>query len=74
MVMSVVGGLKHPIAVGIGGVFFCIGSKLYMVGYSDTSLRVGSARYKRGGGIKWIGFFTSLYSSISLAGNMLGWW
>lgn len=72
--MSLLGGLKHPISVAVGGVLYCLGSVFYQKGYSDLSLDVKMARYKKGGGIKWIGFFVSLYSSVALAGNMVGWW
>jgi len=65
------GGLKHPIACAVGTVFFFIGSILYQKGYVDTSLDVATARYKKGGAIKWIGFFTSFYSTCALAYSMI---
>lgn len=72
--MSLIGGLKHPITVAVGGVVFCVGSILYQVGYADLKLDVKTARYKKGAAIKWIGFFSSMGASISLAGNIIGWW
>mmetsp|Transcript_25971 Transcript_25971/g.36605 ORF Transcript_25971/g.36605 Transcript_25971/m.36605 type:complete len:152 (+) Transcript_25971:126-581(+) len=72
--MSLLGGLKHPLAVSIGGVFYCIGSYLYSVGYSDTTVDVKKARHTKGGPIKYIGFFTSLISSIKLGGDVAGLW
>ena len=52
-------------------VFFYTGSILYQKGYIDTSLDVKTARYKKGGAIKWIGFLTSMISTISLAYSMI---
>eukprot|EP00559_Dactyliosolen_fragilissimus_P006595 CAMPEP_0184862902 /NCGR_PEP_ID=MMETSP0580-20130426/8142_1 /TAXON_ID=1118495 /ORGANISM="Dactyliosolen fragilissimus" /LENGTH=129 /DNA_ID=CAMNT_0027360921 /DNA_START=43 /DNA_END=429 /DNA_ORIENTATION=+ len=51
--MTLIGGLKHPIACAVGTVLFCIGSNLYMTGYADLTLDVKTARYKKGGAIKW---------------------
>jgi hypothetical protein len=45
-----------------------------MVGYSDMSLDVKTARYRRGGGLKWVGILAGMTTSISLAGSMLRWW
>lgn len=59
-IMTLLGGLKHPIACAAGSVCFCVGSVLYLKGYADASLDVKTARYKKGAGIKWIGFLTSL--------------
>jgi len=73
-VTSMLGGLKHPIACAVSGVLFSVGYILFMVGYSDTKLDVKMARYKKGGMIKWIGYFGAIGSCISLAGSMLGWW
>mmetsp|Transcript_14753 Transcript_14753/g.20888 ORF Transcript_14753/g.20888 Transcript_14753/m.20888 type:complete len:196 (+) Transcript_14753:65-652(+) len=73
-VMSFVGGFKHPIIIAVGGVLYSFGSLLYLTGYSDTSIDVTNARYKKGGAIKWIGFFASFYSSVSMAGTIIGWW
>lgn len=72
--MTLLGGLKYPIANAAGYVLYLFGSHLYMKGYADTTLDVKMARYKRGGGIKWIGVLCSMYSTVSLAGSMLGWW
>mmetsp|Transcript_19582 Transcript_19582/g.24884 ORF Transcript_19582/g.24884 Transcript_19582/m.24884 type:complete len:152 (-) Transcript_19582:191-646(-) len=73
-VVSFVGGFKHPIIIAVGGVLHSLGSLLYLTGYSDTSIDVTNARYKKGGAIKWIGFFASFYSSVSMAGTIIGWW
>mmetsp|Transcript_16904 Transcript_16904/g.23178 ORF Transcript_16904/g.23178 Transcript_16904/m.23178 type:complete len:148 (-) Transcript_16904:155-598(-) len=73
-VMAFTGGLKYPIVVAVGGVLYSFGSLLYLKGYSDTALDVKMARYKKGGAIKWIGFFSSFYASVSMAGSMIGWW
>ena len=52
-------------------VFYYVGSYFYQKGYIDTSLDVATARYKKGGAIKWIGFLTSMISTISLAISMI---
>jgi hypothetical protein len=44
---------------------------LYQKGYTDKTLDVKFARYKRGGGIKWIGFLISFVSTISLAYSII---
>mmetsp|Transcript_18485 Transcript_18485/g.27040 ORF Transcript_18485/g.27040 Transcript_18485/m.27040 type:complete len:155 (-) Transcript_18485:368-832(-) len=72
--MAVIGGLKHPLICSVGGIFFCLGSIFYQKGYADLSLDVKMARYKKGGAIKWIGFFGAMGSCVSLAGSMIGWW
>jgi len=74
MVMTLLGGLKHPISCSVGYCLYLLGSYLYLVGYSDSSLDVKMARYKKGGGIKWVGVLWSMGSTVSLAGSMLGWW
>ena len=74
MVMTLLGGLKHPISCSAGYGLYLLGSYLYLVGYSDSSLDVKMARYKKGGGIKWIGVLWSMGCTVSLAGSMLGWW
>lgn len=72
-VMCLVGGLKHPITATLGGVFFSVGSIFYQMGYADTSLDVKMARYKKGGGLKWVGLFVSMFAMFSAVGTMNGW-
>ena len=74
IVMTLLGGLKHPYSCAVAFCLYLLGSYFYLVGYADTSLDVKTARYKRGGGIKWIGVLWALGSSVSLSGSMLGWW
>jgi len=71
VIMTLLGGLKHPIACAIGSFTYCAGCYLYMKGYSDTSLDVKDARYKKGAAIKWVGFFTSLISCGKLAFSLI---
>ena len=71
MVMTLLGGLKYPVACALGSVCFFVGSYLYQKGYIDTKLDVSLARYKKGGAIKFIGTFTSLISTISLAYSVI---
>ena len=72
--LALIGGLKHPLICAVGGPLFCIGSVLYQTGYSDTSLKVETARYQKGGIVKWFGLLGALGSTISLAGSIQGWW
>lgn len=69
--MTLLGGLKYPIVCAVGSVFFCVGSVLYLKGYADTELDVKMARYKKGAGIKWLGFLASLVSSCSLGISLI---
>jgi glutathione S-transferase len=69
--MSLLGGLKYPLANAIGSVLFCVGSVLYQKGYIDTSLDVKDARYKKGGAIKWIGVLISLCSTGALGYSLI---
>ncbi|CAB9521156.1 microsomal glutathione S-transferase [Seminavis robusta] len=73
-VISLIGGLKHPLTCAASGVLFCLGSVLYQKGYSDTSLKVETARYEKGGVVKWIGYFAALGSCVSMAGSIQQWW
>ena len=72
--MSLLGGLKHPKVAAAGFCLYRAGCHFYMVGYSDMSLDVKTARYRRGGGLKWVGILAGMTTSISLAGSMLRWW
>ena len=72
--MSLLGGLKHPKVAAAGFCLYLAGCHFYMVGYSDMSLDVKTARYRRGGGLKWVGILAGMTTSISLAGSMLRWW
>ena len=71
---ALLGGLKHPIAVAVEGILFCLGSYLYQVGYADTKLNAEKARHVKGGPIKYIGVLGSVGAAISLAGSLNGWW
>jgi glutathione S-transferase len=72
--MALVGGLKYPIACSTYSVLYYVGSILYQIGYADTKLDVSMARYRKGGGIKWIGFLGAMGSTVALAGKINGWW
>lgn len=74
MAMTLLGGVKHPISCAVGYCLYLLGSYFYLVGYSDTELDVKTARYKKGGGIKWIGTLWAMGCTVSLAGSMLKWW
>ena len=69
--LTLVGGLKHPIACAVGSVLYAVGAILYQKGYVDISKDVKSARHSKGGPIKYIGLFTSLISTIKLAYDMI---
>jgi len=70
-IMTLLGGLKYPIVCAVGTVLFNVGSVLYLKGYSDVNLDVKTARYKKGAAVKWIGFLTSLVSTISLGISLI---
>ena len=70
-VMTLIGGLKHPIACAIGAVLFCVGSILYQTGYADSSKDVKVARHAKGGPIKYIGLLTSLISACKFAYDVI---
>ena len=72
--MCLVGGLKHPLLAAVASVAFSVGSVFFQIGYADTTLDVATARYKKGGGVKWIGVFLGMYTMVSAAGSMNGWW
>jgi glutathione S-transferase len=72
--VSLLGGLKYPIAVSIYGILYSVGNILFQVGYADTTLDVKMARYKKGGGLKYVGLLGSLGACISLAGSLNKWW
>ena len=71
MIMTLLGGLKYPLVCAAGSLFFCAGSVLYQKGYADASLDAKTARYKKGGGIKWIGWMASFVSTISLGVSLI---
>ena len=71
---ALVGGLKHPIAVAVEGVVYCVGGYLYLLGYADTKLDVTMARHLKGGPLKTIGLFGVCGAVVSLAGSLNGWW
>jgi len=69
--LALIGGLKYPLANAIGSVFYCVGYTLYLKGYQDTNLDVKTARHLKGGPIKWIGFFTAMYSAGAFAYTLI---
>ena len=63
--MSLVGGLGYPITCTCSMVAWTAGSYFYLLGYSDTSLDVKTARYKKGGGVKWLGIMGVVFTSVA---------
>jgi len=67
---SLIAGLYYPNLVAVCGVIHCIGSVLYMAGYSDTSLDVKTARLMKGGPIKVLAglvvLFAAAYASFDM--------
>ena len=70
-IMTLLGGLKYPLVCAAGTALFNVGSVMYMKGYMDTNLDVKMARYKKGAGIKWIGWLASFVSTISLGVSLI---
>jgi glutathione S-transferase len=54
---ALIGGSKYPLFVSVSGIFYCVGSYLYMAGYADTKLDVDKARHMKGGPIRFLGLF-----------------
>lgn len=73
-VMSLIGGIKHPIVAALGGLFFSIGNYCFLLGYADTKLDVAKARYQKGGILKVFGILMAIGTAVSTAGSMNNWW
>ena len=56
------------------GVCYNVGCVLFLNGYADTNLDVSTARYRKGGALKWVGYFGSMVTAISMVGTWNGWW
>jgi len=72
--MSLLGGLKYPVACAGCGVVYSLGNVLYQAGYADMKEDAQVARFKKGGPVKYLGYFGALGCCISLAGSIQGWW
>ena len=55
--MALIGGLIYPLSTTACAVMYSLGNFLYLIGYSDMSLNVRTARYMRGGGLKQVGLW-----------------
>jgi glutathione S-transferase len=62
IVMALVGGIKYPITSAVCALAYSAGSWLYLIGYSDTSLDVKTARYKKGGAVKMLGLLGTFFT------------
>ena len=71
---TLIAGLQYPIAASILNALYSVGNVFFQIGYADTKLDVAMARYKKGGGLKWVGLMGSIGMSINVAGKLLGWW
>ncbi len=67
LALSLVGGLKYPIPVALGGLAWIVGRLLYMEGYKGGP----DNRYGKGGGVLWLGVLSSLFSSGALAYSLI---
>lgn len=74
MAMALIGGLQYPLVTSVFNVIYLVGSHLFQCGYADSKLDVKTARYAKGGGLKWLGLTGVLGTSISFAGSLQGWW
>jgi glutathione S-transferase len=72
--MNLIGGLKYPSACSVYALLYSTGCILYQLGYGDTSLDVKTARYKKGGAIKLVGFFGAMGATVSLCADLCKWW
>mmetsp|Transcript_17037 Transcript_17037/g.46710 ORF Transcript_17037/g.46710 Transcript_17037/m.46710 type:complete len:151 (+) Transcript_17037:117-569(+) len=72
--LALVGGLKNPITCSICSVVYLGGCYLFQVGYSDVDLEVKTARYAKGGWLKWLGLLGAMGCSINMAGSLNKWW
>jgi len=71
---NLLGGLRHPLACTAFAVMYSVGCYLYLLGYSDISLDVATARYKKGAAIKVVGVLGAVGACISFAAQISGWW
>lgn len=71
---SILGGLQYPLWTAVGGLLYHVGSYFFMLGYADTALNVATARYAKGGALKWLGLFMNLGAAIAFAGKCNAWW
>ena len=74
IILALIGGLKHPLAASILSLAYSLGCILFLNGYADVTLDVKTARYKKGGVVKWVGVFGVIGLSVSVAGTLIGWW
>jgi glutathione S-transferase len=68
--VNLVGGLKYPLVNVAAVFFFNAGAIMYQAGYADTTLDVKDARHKKGGPIKYIGFFASLGTALAVCSSI----
>jgi glutathione S-transferase len=59
-ILSLIGGLAHPLTCAGAGILYNLGNYLYMAGYADNKLDVKTARMKKGGPINILGLLISL--------------
>ena len=69
---AVIGGLQYPLVTAGGFTTYIIGSHLYQIGYSDVTLDVKTARYKKGGFLKPIGMLAVFVTSCIVAVKSTG--
>ncbi|KAL7580473.1 hypothetical protein ACA910_004487 [Epithemia clementina (nom. ined.)] len=72
--LALIGGLRNPIVCSISSVLYLSGSFLYQLGYADTNKDVATARYAKGGIIKYAGLLGAMVSTIQFAGSLNKWW
>lgn len=74
VIASLVAALQYPIAASVCNALYWLGNIFFQIGYADTTLDVATAKYKKGGALKWVGVMGSCGMAINVAGKMLGWW
>jgi glutathione S-transferase len=69
-ICNLTGGLKYPLVNVAAVILHSVGSILYQAGYSDVTLDVKEARFKKGGRIKYIGGLASLATALATCASI----
>ena len=70
-VLSLIGGLAHPLTCAGCGIVYSLGNYLFMAGYSDNKLDVKTARMKKGGPINLLAIVASLVCATKFSFSLI---